>query len=337
MSTRMKDIARDVGVSVMTVSKVVRNHSDIGEQTRRRVLKRIREVGYTPNATARALVTGRSNLAALIVPDLVHPFFAELAKGLSAELDASYSLVISSSEEEIDQERRQIERLVARRVDVLVVASVQTTPDSFRRIEERNTPVVLVDRRFAGWQGHFVGVDDRRIGRLATEHLIEVGCRRIAHIAGAKVSTALGRLEGYRETLQEHGLPASRELTVARLHGDHLGDVTGYHAMQQLLRLRRRPDGVFCYNDPTAMGAMQAILEAGFDVPRDIAVMGCGDVHYARFLRVPLTSIAQQSDLIGRKAGHLALSLMTAKRERPPTTILLAPALRVRQSTARHQ
>jgi LacI family transcriptional regulator len=335
MSIRMKDIARDVGVSVMTVSKVVRNQSDIGDQTRRRVLKRIRELGYTPNPTARALVTGRSNVAALIVPDLVHPFFAELAKGLSAELDASHSLVISSSDEEVDQEQRQIEHLLARRVDVLVIASVQPTPDSLRRIEERKTPIVLVDRRFAGWQGHFVGVDDRRMGRLATEHLIEVGCRRIAHIAGGKVSTALGRLEGYRETLREYDLPVSRELMVARLQGDHLGDVTGYRAMQQLLRRRHRPDGVFCYNDPTAMGAMQAILEAGLDVPQDIAVMGCGDVHYAPFLRVPLTSIGQQSDLIGRRAGQLALSLLAADRHRPPTTILLAPALRARQSTAR--
>jgi LacI family transcriptional regulator len=334
MPIRMKDVARDVGVSVMTVSKVIRNHSDIGEQTRRRVLERIRELDYTPNAAAQALVTGRSNVAALIVPDLVHPFFAELAKGLSAELSRSYSLVISSSEEEVEVEAREIDHLLARCVDVLIIASVQTRREAFRRIHERKTPVVLVDRRLAGWRGNFVGVNDRRVGRLATEHLIAVGCRRIAHIAGAKVSTALHRQEGYRQTLATHRLPAPRELIVARAHGDDRGDASGYQAMQQLLGLTRRPDGVFCYNDPTAMGAMQAVLDAGLDVPHDVAIIGCGDVHYAPFLRVPLSSVAQQSDEMGRTAGRLALSLIAAKRPPKPTAILLEPTLRIRQSTA---
>ncbi len=178
-------------------------------------------------------------------------------------------------------------------------------------------------------------MNDREVGRLATEHLIAVGCRRIAHIAGARVSTALGRQEGYRQALVKHGLPASRELTVARVHGDDRGDVSGYHAMQQLLGLDRRPDGVFCYNDPTAMGAMQAVLDARLDVPHDVAIIGCGDVHYAPFLRVPLSSIAQQSDEMGRRAGRLALSLIAAKRQSKPTSILLEPTLRIRQSTAR--
>jgi LacI family transcriptional regulator len=297
----------------------------------------VRFISAKPKAATPPLVTARSRVAALIVPDLVHPFFAELAKGLSAELAVSCSLIIASTEEEAELERRQIDVLLARDVDALLIASVQTRPGSFRRIREHHTPVVLVDRRLAGWQGHFVGMDDRRIGQLATEHLIEVGCRRIAHIAGAEVSTARDRLQGYRQTLLKHGLPTSRELTVTRAHGDDLGDVSGYRAMRRLLRLRRPPDGVFCNNDPTAMGAMQAVLEAGLNVPRDIAIVGCGDVHYAKFLRVPLTSVAQQPDVIGKKAGELALSLMAAKRQRPPTTVLLAPTLRVRQSTARHR
>jgi LacI family transcriptional regulator len=277
----------------------------------------------------------RSRLAALIVPDLVHPFFAEVAKGLSEVLRHSHSLVIASTEEEVDVERQQIDDLLAGGIDALFIASVQTRLSRIRLLQEREQPVVLVDRRLAGWQGHFVGMDDRRIGQLATEHLIAVGCRRIAHIAGAGVSTATDRLQGYRQALIQNGLPTSRELTVTRAHGDDLGDVSGYRAMRRLLRLRKRPDGVFCNNDPTAMGAMQAILEAGFDVPGDIAVVGCGDVHYAKFLRVPLTSVAQQPGVIGRKAGELALASTSAKRRRPPTTILVAPTLQVRQSTAR--
>ena len=126
MPVRMKDIARDLGVSVVTVSKVLRNHSDIGEETRERVLKRMKELNYRPNLAARALVTGHSLTMGLVVPDLVHPFFAEVAKGISRTLrKKGYSLLISSSEEDAELEQQEIEQLLARRVDALVVASAQ--------------------------------------------------------------------------------------------------------------------------------------------------------------------------------------------------------------------
>lgn len=320
----------------MTVSKVIRNHSDIGEETRKRVLKRIEELGYTPNAAARALATGRSNVIALVVPDLVHPFFAELAKGLSAVLrKRGYSLVISSSEDDPALEQEELERLLGRGVDALVIASVQTRTDSLRKIEDRQTPYVLIDRNFAGWSANFIGVDDVLVGRLATEHLIEIGCRRIAHIGGAQVSSSIGRLEGYRQILREHKLPVEDKLIVSRAHGDDLGDVTGYEVMQSLLQLRPRPDGVFCYNDPSAMGAMQAILEAKLRIPVDVAIVGCGDIHYARFLRVPLTSVAQQSERMGRRAGEVALALVSGKRQQRAKTFLITPVLQKRESTSR--
>src|SRR5690242_19925500 len=124
MEIRMKDIARDLGVSVVTVSKVLRNHSDISQQTRERVLRRIKELNYRPNLAARALVTGRTHSIGLIVPDLVHPFFAEVAKGLSRVLrKRDYSLMISSSEEDPALEQSAIDQLLARRVDALIVAS----------------------------------------------------------------------------------------------------------------------------------------------------------------------------------------------------------------------
>jgi LacI family transcriptional regulator len=335
MPVRMKDIARDLGVSIMTVSKALRNHSDIGEEMRKRVLKRSQELNYTPNAAARALVTGRSSVIGLVVPDLVHPFFAELAKGLSAVLRArSYSLVISSSEEDPVLEQKEIEHLLARGVDALVIASVQTATSSFQRIEEHRTPYVLIDRRFEGLEANFIGVDDELVGRLATAHLADIGCRRIAHIAGTGVSSATGRLAGYRLALQERGIALPGEYTISREHADDLGDATGYQAMQRLLTLRPRPDGVFCFNDPAAMGAMLAILEAGLRIPQDIAVVGCGDVHYSRFLQVPLTSVAQQTEAMGRKAGELALSLISAKRPPKPKTILFEPRLEIRRSTA---
>src|SRR5258708_6579663 len=230
MAVTMKDIARDLGVSVVTVSKVLRNHSDIGAETRKRVLKRMKELNYHPNPAARTLVSGRTNLIGLIVPDLVHPFFAQVAKGISAKLrTVDYSLIISSSEDN---------------------PALETS--------ERNQML------------------ERQVGDI-----IQYG------------------------------------------DGDDSGDQAGYVAMKQLLTRRPRADGVFCCNDPIALGAMRAIMDAGLQIPGDIAVVGCGNLNYADFLRVPLTSIDQDSDKLGTHAAKLALSLI--KRSEEHTSELQSP------------
>ncbi len=338
MPVRMKDIAKDIGVSIITVSKALRNHPDISTETRARVLKRIKELNYQPNLAARALATGRTFSAGLIVPDLVHPFFAELAKGLSEVLNAAgYGLLISSSQENTALEAKQIDQMLARGVDALLLASAQASADDLMRITDRNTLCVLIDRGFPDWTGNFVGIDDRRAGILATEHLIWEGCRTIAHIRGTQVSTALGRLEGYLCTLRARQLEPLAEHVVSGETSDEQGDVSGYHAMQRLLRLRPRPDGVFCYNDPAAMGAMQAILDAGLRIPEDIAVIGCGNVLYSQFLRVPLSSIDQQSVEMGRRAGKLTLAQVGKKRRRKAERIILESRLVPRASTARRR
>lgn len=337
MPVRMKDIARDLGVSVVTVSKVLRNHGDIGEETRKRVLKRAKDLNYQPNFAARALVTGRTYMVGLVVPDLVHPFFAQVAKGLSSTLrKRGYGLILASSETDPQLEAEEIGGLLARRLDAIVIASAQHTVESFRRIEEQQTPYVLVDRQFAGLEANFVGVDDEAVGELAAEHLIAIGCRRIAHIRGPRVSTAAGRLEGYRRTLARHNLGPLSGYIPLRTASDEDSEERGRAAMAQLLKLDPRPDGVFCYNDPAAMGAMNAILDSGLRIPEDIAVIGCGNVHYDASLRVPLSSIDQQSAAIGERAARLALSLVESKSAaRGPKRIILDPQLVARASTAR--
>ena len=226
----MKDIARDLGVSVVTISKVLRNHTDISDETRQRVLNRMRELNYQPNYAARALVTGRTMSIGLIVPDLVHPFFAELAKGLAACLRArQYGLLIASSEENAETERQEIEHMLARRVDALIIASAQWTVETFRHIEERKTPYVLIDRQFVGLPANFVGVDDETVGTLATEHLISVGCQRIAHIRGPELSTSIGRCTGYKRALDRHGMLFMPEHVVIEETVDEAADVSGYH------------------------------------------------------------------------------------------------------------
>lgn len=333
---RLKDIARDMGLSTVTISKVLRGHSDISEATRKRVLRRMKELHYQPNFAARALITGRSWTIGLVVPDLLHPFFAQVAKAISAGIRGhGYSLIITSSEEDPELERQEMEGLMAR-VDAIVIASAQWTVESFRLLEERRIPYVLIDRRFKGLEANFIGVDDEAVGLLGTNHLIEQGCQRIAHIRGPETSTALGRLAGYQRALATHRMKSlPGHIMPIGSSGDDRGEPGGNEATLKLLALKSPPDGIFCFNDPVAFGAMRAILDAGLRIPEDIAVVGCGNVLYSDFLRVPLTSIDQDSSAIGKHAAELALSLVDAKGPVQPHTELVTPRLIVRASTLR--
>lgn len=337
MAATLKDVARDLELSVVTVSKVLRNHPDISEKTKARVLKRMKELNYQPNYAARALITGRSWTMGLIVPDLLHPFFANIAQEISDEVRGhGYGVIIASSDEEPEIERSEILQLLARQVDVLIVASAQSSPESFQEIASRDIPYILLDRSFHLFKANFIGVDDRVVGLLATTHLVEQGCKHIAHIRGPEVSTARGRLQGYLEGLATGGLPAPAECIVPiGASGDHRGEKGGYEATQWLLAQKIRPDGIFCFNDPIALGAMRAILDEGLRIPDDVAVVGCGNLAYSDFLRVPLTSIDQGSDKIGKAAAAMGLKLAQNQTPRSPKIKLVQPSLVVRSSSLR--
>ena len=332
----MKDIAQSLGVSVVTVSKVLRNHSDISAETRKRVLQRMKELNYHPNPAARALVTGRTNLIGLVVPDLLHPFFAQVAKAISARLRSQeFSLIIASSEDDPQLEKREIEQILARRVDALIVASTQPNGENIRRIEESQMPCVLLDRNIPGSSASFVGNDDVMAGSLGTGHLVEVGCRTIAYLGGSSVSTAVDRQAGYVATLAKHGLSLPSQYLVAHQSSDDSGEASGYQGMKHLLTLRPMPDGVFCHNDTIAMGAMRAILDAGLRIPQDVAIVGCGNFDYDDLLRIPLTSIDQDSEGLGLNAAKLAIGLTKRKPNAPRKDLLMPVRLVVRASTNR--
>src|SRR6478609_12047569 len=277
MSTRMKDIARDLGVSVITISKVLRNHPDVGDETRERVLARVKELDYRPNLAARSLVTGRTYLIGLVVPDLLHPFFAEIAKSLSEVLrESGYYLIVSSSDEDPDLEEQEINQLLARRLDTLIIASCRSTVELFFRIEKQKTPYVLIDRSLPALSANFVGVDDEAAGILATKHLIDIGCKRIAHVRGPGTSPGIRRLEGYKRALTQSGFKVVDDYIIAEPKGDVESKQRGAEAMSRLLALKARPDGVFCFNDPLAMAAINYATKEGLRIPDDIAVVGCG-------------------------------------------------------------
>lgn len=332
----MKDIAKELGLSQATVSKVLRKHPDISEKTRLRVLERVKELDYQPNTLARSLVTGRSFLIGFVAPTLLHPFFAEIARAISSAVrEKGYFLIVSSSEEDPELEREEISRLLSRRLDALVIASAATDLEQFNRMDKMAQPYVLIDRDLTGIAANFVGVNEEKVGRLATEHLIEMGCRRVAHIRGQDNSTGRGRFEGYRQVLHDRGFQYCEDYVVRRTLVDTETTRQGIEAMRLLLQRDPRPDGVFCFNDPLAIGAMIAILDAGLRIPEDIALIGCGNLSNDDCLRVPLSSIDQHSQMIGQRAAELVLSLLESKQRPRARTIILEPTLVVRSSTQR--
>ena len=331
----MLDIARDLNVSVVTVSKVLRNQGKISASTRRRVLQRAKELNYQTNWIARSLVTRRTYTVGLLLPDFTHPFFAEVAKAVAETIRPhGYHLIISYFEEDPSLERNEADSLVSRQVDGLIVASAQS-PDRlelFEGIRKRKVPFVLIDRPIAGVPASFVGVDNEAIGKLATSHLIAQGCRRIAHLRGPALGIAAARLAGYRKALERHSLTMPSNYVVEARYEDS----SGYKAMRKLLKSHPVPDGVFCYNDPVAIGAIKAILEAGLNVPNDIAVVGAGNVHYSDLLAVPLSTVDQGTRQIGSRAAELLLEQIGSKRAIRPKKVLIDPKLVIRQSTQRN-
>lgn len=333
MRVRLRDIANELGVSTVTVWKALRNHSDISLKTRDLILQRVKERGYRPNLAARGLVTGRSSLIGLVVPDLIHPFFAEVAKSLSFALrQHGYLVIIASSEEDPLLEIEEIENLLSHHLDALVVASAQKTFAGLKLIEKNGTPLVLLDRSLSP-SSNFVGVDDYRAGCLAAEHLLEIGCKRCAHIRGPENSVGRRRFEGFRDTLEGHGAGLNPKLVIAPLSFDVDGRKRGSESMKRLLARNLAFDGLFCFNDAIAIGAMGTAFENDLRVPDDLAVIGCGNLHYDDSLRVPLSSIDQSSDLIGKRIAGLLLDLFKGEATQTHQQIILSPQLVVRAST----
>ncbi len=332
MRIRLKDIARDLNVSVITVSKALRGNTDISEATRQRVLARMKELDYQPNMIARGLATGQTAIVGLIVPDLLNPFFAELARSLGGALrQREYGLVLASSEENPEIEQAEIRMMLARGVDALLLSSCQATLQGFLSVHQL-TPFVLVDRPFPQLRANFVGADDYAGGKLATEHLIQIGRKRLAYIGSPDLGPAADRFRGFRNALLDRGIETPEKFVISSAIVNDPADTAGYRLMQQLLRNKPRPNGVFCHNDVIAIGAMKATLDAGLAVPGDIAFVGFDNVRYSQYLPIPLTSIDQCTAELGEAAAQLALDLIAGKIEKPKT-VLLTPRLVVRQST----
>jgi LacI family transcriptional regulator len=331
LPVRLKDIARDLGITPMAVSKALRDHQDIGEETKARVRRRAAELNYRVDSVARSLATGRTFLVGLVVPDLMQSFFAEIAAAVSATLaPAGYHVVITHTGENAKEEITNIELLVSRKVDGLIIATAQRQGGMLAKLQ---TPYVLIDRKLPGLRANFVGASDEDIGGIATEHLIEQGCRRIAYLKGPPLSTSEGRQRGYRRALERHRLRLPRELVIEAGHDEP----SGYAAMAKLLLLKPRPDGVFCFNDPVAIGALRACFEAQVPIPDDIALIGVANTRYSDLLGVPLSTMDQGTSAMGEAAAQRLLVCMKARKAPAPEVKLISPALITRASSARRR
>jgi LacI family transcriptional regulator len=326
----MKRIAEELGVSITTVSKVLNHHADIGTETRARVLAKVEELGYRPNAVARSLTLRRTHTLGVVIPDLMHSFFVEVVAGLEAAVSArGYGLLLCSSGENPGKERAELDMLRARQVDGIVLASAHpSNTDVLERITAAGGALVMIDRDdYPGLRCHRVMTDDEEVGRLATNHLIDRGHRAIAHIAGPSIVHAKRREAGYRDIMTTRGVGPALVVPGGFMDAD------GYRAMQHLLEMQPRVDAVFAVNDPAAIGAMKAIWEAGLRIPEDIAVVGAGDIAHGDLLRVPLTTVSWSKEALGRQAAELLLDQMGPHPVGPFQRVVLPPRLVVRSSS----
>src|SRR5215216_6465296 len=331
MAVTLADIARELGVSKMTVSRAINNHPLINAETRERVLEVARRMNYQPNQHARALATSRSYLIGIVLPDLMNLYFAEVTRAVeSVARPAGFQLLICSTEEDPTRELGEVETLL-QRTDGLIINSVlpPTETKAYRKMIKGGAKIVLVDRTMKNLHCPAVATDNVEVGRLATEHLISLGHRRIGHLRGDASSVSVERLEGYKQALANHKMRYEESL----VRDCGLLESEGYEAMRAWLAKGDLPGAVFAVNDPAAIGAMKALEEADVMVGQDVAIVGAGNIHYGDMLRVPLTTVSWSRSEMGQQASRLLIKLINGESlPAKAQTITLPPEIIVRTS-----
>lgn len=322
----IKEVAREAGVSVATVSRVFNEKGPVREETRLRILEVALRLGYSPNAMARSLITKKTGTVGVLLPDLYGEFFSEVIRGLDlAARRSGYHILVSSSH----SDRSEVEavlRALRGRVDGLIVMSPEADARALEANLPDSLPIVLLNCLVEGTSFDSINIDNYGGALAMVRHLASLGHRRIALVKGAPGNNdAWERLHGYRDAMQSLAGEGAEEL---ELEGDFSED-SGYRAGGEILRLNPRPTAVFAANDAMAVGLLSAFQEARLRVPDDIAVAGFDDIPIARFLTPPLTSVRVAiADLGTRAMGRLLLAMTRgAGRERQhetlPTTLVV--------------
>jgi len=335
------DIARAAGVSHPTVSRALRDSPLISADVRTRIQILAQEMGYTPNSLAQSLQTRRSHTLGLVVTSIADPFFTDVMKGVEeVARPARFSVFLSATYNDSEQEVAVIETFQRRRVDGILVASLRISSNSEERLSRIKVPTVLINNEAnsGGQVLHWVMVDDHLGARLATEHLLQLGHRAIGYLGVPnRPRSNRQRLEGYRSALAAVG-PAGPAGWIAlppppgapEGEGARLADVAvGQALLPQLLAAR--VTAIFCFNDMVAVGALMACRARGIVVPRDLSIVGFDDIELAPYMTPPLTTVHQPRVQLGNLATQMLLDLLDGY---PVQNQILLPALVARSSTA---
>jgi DNA-binding LacI/PurR family transcriptional regulator len=330
----IKDIAKELGISPSTVSKALKGHHDISSSTKQSVRELAEKWNYKPDQVALSLKSGLSKIIGVIVPEIVHYFFSTVISGIEdLAYDSGYHVMFCQSSESFAREVKAVETLLSSRVDGILVSVSKETDnfDHFRKIQENNIPLVFFDRICEDLDTDRVLVDDESGAYDAVCHLIAIGCKNIVHLSGPP-SLLIGknRKDGYKRALKEHNMTVD-ENNIIRC--DSREDAT--LVVPGLLKRADKPDGVFAVNDLTAAAAMKIIIDKGFNVPEEIAVVGFTSGLISDITNPTLTSVEQHGYQIGREAVRLLIDRLEKKHDFPSQTKIIKTELVVKGSTLR--
>lgn len=324
----IKDVAREAGVSVATISRVCNGSAAVKEETRRHVLDVAARLGYSPHGAARSLITSRTNTIGVLLPDLHGEFFSEVIRSIDqAAHQDGYHLLVSSSH---DEEREIVAsfRAMRGRVDGLLVMSPDLDARTAIHAFPHGFPVVLLNCPAEREGYDSIVIANYEGANAVVKHLIDLGHRRIAMITGRERNhDAAERRRGFRDAMRAGGIPAEDAIEVA---GD-FSEESGFQAARELLRAERRPTAIFAANDSMAIGALSALREGGSRVPEEIAVAGFDDIPMARYMNPPLTTVHVDISALGARATNRLLEQIheepsggrTHRQEVVPTTLVV--------------
>jgi LacI family transcriptional regulator len=333
----IEDIARRAGVSHSTVSRALRDNRLISTEVRERIQQLAREMGYVPNAIAQSLQTQRTKTIGVVVTSLADPFFAEVVNGVEEMAKpAGFSVILSTSHNNIEQEMAVIETFHRRRVDGILVADSYISIQHRTHLASIKVPTVLINNQAEKQADllHSVAVDDKLGARLAVEHLLKLGHRSIGYLgAGNRIGSNQRRLEGYQEALAAAGIALQKDWVAVTSNDTPREEdiIVGKEFLPRLLSFGIT--ALFCYNDTIAVGALLACRELDLQVPRELSIVGFDDITLGRYMIPPLTTIHQPMVEIGRAAMQMLMDLLDGS---PVQDLIFSPRLVERKSTARY-
>jgi LacI family transcriptional regulator len=335
MTVTLKDIARELGISVTTVSRALAGYDDVAESTRQRVRRMATDVGYYPNATARQLQSQRTDTLAFVIPThgprFSDPFFSELLAGIGNEAARNgFDLLVSTQSPNSDTERETYRRIVhGRRADGMLVVRTRQNDERIQFLHEQDFPFVAFGRTDQPFDFPYVDEDGFQGIQLITRHMVELGHRRIGFISAPKgLMFYQARFDGYCRTLEAGGIELNSDLVA-------IGDMTqrsGFQAGQELLSRPEPPTAIVACNDLMAVGAMSAAQQLGLEIGCDLSVGGFDDIPLAEHVHPPLTTVRQPVYEIGRRITLMLVRLIQGY-ELTETQVLLSPELVVRDSS----